>query len=215
MSYTPSYHYIPPASFHILTRFYDALCFLVGLGASFRRRILAAAPIAPHEHIVDVGCGTGIFIREALKKESTVAILGVDPDEKALGIAHRRLASYGRRVELTQGFAEALPVADDCLDACYSTLAFHHMPDDIKRSAIQEMYRVLKLGGRVVITDFGPSKSWWVRAILFFERHEYLDGNFRGLIPQFLDEVGFHNIRVVLQKFPHIETVVAEKKSGV
>lgn len=159
--------------------------------------------------VADIGCGTGVFLMIAKQKHPNVQFIGLDPDKQALAIAKRRLAKDRLSVELKESFAESLPLADQSVDICFSTLAFHHMPDTIKRNAIEEMYRVLKNGGKAVIGDFGARESTLLpRKVLFFEE---LEGNFKGLIPQYLKRANFKNINVANHHFPGIDIVVAEK----
>jgi ubiquinone/menaquinone biosynthesis C-methylase UbiE len=60
-------------------------------------------------------------------------------------------------VDLVQCAAELLPFDTDSMDVVYSVYLFHEMPDDARDSALREMYRVLKPGGLLVMTD---SAQW-------------------------------------------------------
>jgi len=194
-----------------LTPFYDAGCALIGLGASFKQQILLSIPVADGEVIADIGCATGVLLELAKNKYPCSRVIGIDPDRKALDIARRRLSRTQLEVELHEAFAEALPMPDNSVDVCFSSLAFHHMQDEIKRKAIEEMKRVLKPGGRVVIADFGPTKGRWLRRLLFFEKIEYLKGNLEGVVPRYINEVGFKKLAVAGKKFPGVVIFIAKK----
>ncbi len=213
MIYKPDYNYIPPVTWPILTPLFDFFCILGGLGPRFRAKVLSAAKLRDGIAVADIGCGTGVLLNAVKQKFPNIRCIGLDPDRKALGIAERRLAKAQLSVELKEAFAEALPLPDQSVDICFSTLALHHMPDESKRTATKEMYRVLKSGGTVVIADLGPTKSTLFPRLLFFEKIEYLEGNFKGVIPRYLKEVGFKNIQVADRHFPNIHIVVAEKSA--
>ncbi|OGH65448.1 MAG: hypothetical protein A3J66_02390 [Candidatus Magasanikbacteria bacterium RIFCSPHIGHO2_02_FULL_47_14] len=203
--------YLPPLSWSALTSFYDFFCSLFGLGKKFKRKILDCTQLSDDMAVVDIGCGTGVFLEMLKRKYPRVSCIGVDPDAKALSIAQRRLKRAGLAVELNQAFAQSLPLGDHSVDLCVSTLAFHHMPNEVKRQAMKEIYRVLKPGGHVVIADFGKSEGTFLRKVLFFEKLEYLEGNLKGYIENYIKEVGFHSYEIVGRHFPGINIVRARK----
>lgn len=211
MEYKPDYKYIPPITWSVLTPFYDFFCTISGFGSRLKKKILDAALLRDGMTVADIGCGTGMFLKIAKQKYQNVRFIGLDPDKQALAIAERRLERADLEVELKESFAESLPLGDRSVDVCFSTLAFHHMPDAIKRDAIMEIHRVLKNGGKAIIGDFGARENPFLRKILFFEKLEYINGNFKGLIPGYLKEANFKNIKVVDHHFPGIDIVIAEK----
>lgn len=211
MNYQPEYNYIPPIKWHWQTPWYDFFCTVSGLGKSFKEKVLQSAPIREGYRVADIGCGTGVFLEIAKQRYPNVQFIGLDPDQKALSIAKRQLARAGLAVELVQAYAESLPLASGSMDICFSTLAFHHMPNGIKQKAAQEIYRVLKPDGVVVIADFGESKSFFLRKMLFFEKMEYLEGNLNGLIPRYLQEAGFKTPETIGTHFPGIKILRAQK----
>lgn len=213
MSYIPAYKFIPPIKWSFLTPLYDFFCGIFGLGKKFKETVLESIPIKEKSTIADIGCGTGVLLEIAASKYPKAKLLGIDPDPISLLIAKRRIEKYGKRIILKKAFAESLPFDDNSIDVCFSTFAFHHMPDPIKRKAILEMHRVLKPGGWTVIVDFGETQSWLLRKILFFEKLEYIEGNFNGVIPQYLKKAGFKNIKVVERKYVLIDVLVAQKIS--
>lgn len=209
MSYKPAYEHIPPATYGFLTKFYDFGCEVLGLGKSFKRKILDSVEITDGSIILDVGCGTGVFLEVAKRKFPNSRVIGIDPDEEALAIARARLNRQHLIAELIHGYAEALSLSDKSIDICFSTLAFHHIPDGLKQKAIEEIRRVLKPGGKVVIADFGPSSNPFLKLILGFEKH--VKGNFQGLVIESLRRCGFRNIFSAGRKFPGLEILTAEK----
>lgn len=63
-----------------------------------------------------------------------------------------------------------------------------------------------------MIVDFGKTDSLVVHGLLpVWEKLEHVGEHFRGMIPRYLQEAGFHDIRVAGRKFPLIQTLVAEK----
>lgn len=194
---------------------YDAFCALLGLGRRFKEQVLGAVPIQPGAVVADIGCGTGVLLAAGKAKHPAARFIGIDPDEQALAIAKQRLQKAALDAELLQAYAEALPLPGESVDVCFSTLAFHHMPNEVKYRAVREMYRVLRPSGQAVIADFGPSQSRGLRRLLFFEKLEYLEGNLQGLIPRFLGEAGFQNIAEQGRHFPGVKIIVAQKSPPV
>ena len=211
MTYKPKYKYLPPAGVSVFTPLYDFGCTITGLGKRFKTKVLSATLLSDSMVVADIGCGTGVFLKIAKQKYPRVQFVGLDPDKQALAIAERRLTKAGLSVELREAFAESLPLESQSVDVCFSMLAFHHMPDKVKHKAVQEMYRVLKPAGVAIIADFGETKSVLFRKILFFERPEYLEGNLKGLIPQYLKEVGFKIPEIISSHFPGIMIMRAQK----
>ena len=211
MDYIPKYKYIPPVSWHILTPIYDLFCAMLGFGKSFRKRILNSVKLEDGFLVADIGCGTGVFLEVAKKQFPGVNFIGVDPDAQALNIAGYRFDKAGLVVELKEAFGEALSIADESIDVSFSTLAFHHMPDEVKYKAIGQMHRILKPGGVMVITDFGETKGmqFWLAHLL--KKHAYTKGNLEGLIPEYIQRAGFKNCQITGNSFSGIKIIKAQK----
>lgn len=99
--------------------------------------------------VLDVGCGTGVLLEAILRRFPAVRVTGVDPSPSMLQFARRRLPDHA---QLLDGRAEDLPVADSQFDAVVSCSAFHYF--DRPDKALEEMKRVLKPGGQLIITDW-------------------------------------------------------------
>ncbi len=108
--------------------------------------------IQPTDTVLEVGFGAGQAIRMAAEKVSDGCVMGVDLSETMVRVATRRNAQAVKagHVVLLQGNVAALPFEDQRFDKIMTihTLYFWSEPD----RAISELYRVLKPGGRVVIT---------------------------------------------------------------
>jgi len=98
--------------------------------------------------IADLGCGTG----EALSWLAPVVgrVIGVDLEQGMLDAAAERTRGL-TNVDLRHGGLEALPLADDEVDAVLVMLVLHHVPD-LKRAFV-ELQRVLRPHGTAVILD--------------------------------------------------------------
>ena len=105
--------------------------------------------VRPGECVLDVGCGTGILIHEISSRNPTVRLAGVDPSSEMLAIARGRVDPS---VKLEEAWAHELPYPPTTFDVVVSTNAFHYFRDP--HSALMEMRRVLKPGGRLLITDW-------------------------------------------------------------
>jgi ubiquinone/menaquinone biosynthesis C-methylase UbiE len=121
---------------------------------SLQKRALAELQPRAGDRVLDVACGAGALVLEVAPRVERA--VGVDLSDGMLRIARSRLgeAQEAQRldnVELLQGPSDALPFADGSFTALVCTTALHHFPDP--QRSIDEMARVLRPGGRLVIGD--------------------------------------------------------------
>jgi ubiquinone/menaquinone biosynthesis C-methylase UbiE len=98
--------------------------------------------------VLEVAVGTG---RNLSCYPDSVRLTGVDLSPAMLDIARARAAELGRKIDLREGDAQALPFADAAFDTVVCTLGLCGFPDD--RAAIEEMHRVLRPGGTLLLLD--------------------------------------------------------------
>ena len=117
------------------------------------RAVVECAALAPGEHVLDVGCGTGNAA--LLAAERGARVTGVDPAPRLLDVARKEAAALGLHARFALGHAAALPLANGEADVVVSVFGVIFAPDP--RAAAAEMARVTAPGGRIVLSAWIPS----------------------------------------------------------
>ena len=109
------------------------------------------------EMILDVGCGTGVFTLNILGLGTRV--IGLDISQPMLVRARQKAEKYPFRG--VAGDMRFLPFADECFDRVVSMTALEFIADG--QAAIEDLFRVAKKGGVVVVTTLNSLSPWAAR----------------------------------------------------
>lgn len=124
---------------------YEAF-FLPALFQEWTSRVADAAGIQPGQRVLDVACGTGVLARTVADRVGpNGAVVGLDLNEGMLAVARQKAPG----IRWQQGVAEALPFEDDTFDAVVSQFGLMFFED--RATALREMLRVLRPGGRLAV----------------------------------------------------------------
>jgi ubiquinone/menaquinone biosynthesis C-methylase UbiE len=120
-------------------------------------RLVALAALPPGAQVLDIATGTGwVALAAAERVGPTGRVLGVDQSPEMLARAQQKVTAAGvTNVEFQTGDAQRLDLADQRFDVVLCASALMIIPD--MRAALKEMHRVLKPGGQVVFSGFGPT----------------------------------------------------------
>ncbi|MCP8309479.1 MAG: arsenite methyltransferase [archaeon] len=161
----------------------------------------ALADLKEGEVVLDLGAGAGIDVFLAANKVGANGyVIGVDMTEEMVKKSSVLAKKYGyKNVEFRVGEIENLPVEDNSVDIIISNCVINLSPDKLR--TYQEAYRVLKLGGRVLISDLVTEgelpeeirKNFdaWAGCIAgALEKREYIDT---------IRKAGFRDVNIVSQ----------------
>jgi ubiquinone/menaquinone biosynthesis C-methylase UbiE len=193
--------FVPALRFDALTRIYDPVVAITSREGAFKRRLQQHARIKNGESVLDVACGTGTLAIEIKKDHPQAKVTGIDGDRAILQRAKAKAKEAGVKIDFQRGLSNELPYDGRSFDVVVSTLFFHHLTDEAKADTAEEIRRVLRLGGRVLIADWGRPQDPLMR--LFFLNVQILDGftntasNVAGRLPEFLRDAGLKRVSVV------------------
>ena len=123
---------------------------------------VAIAALREGQTVVDLGSGGGFDVFQAGEKvKASGRVIGVDMTPEMLAKARKNIGQYRQRtgldnVEFRLGEIECLPVPDNSVDVVLSNCVINLSPD--KPKVWREIYRVLKSGGKVSVSDLALLK---------------------------------------------------------
>ncbi|MDX9721559.1 MAG: methyltransferase domain-containing protein [Myxococcota bacterium] len=159
----------------------------------------------PGEHCLDMGSGRGQDVfRMAEAVGSTGKVYGLDITEAMLDKGRRTASKLGlENVEFVRSELERIPLSDSSLNLVISNCTINHAND--KRAVWSEIHRVLKPGGRFVVSDI-----YAIEPVPEEYRNDpeavaecWAGAELRELYLQTLDEVGFVHVEVLEESAPY------------
>ena len=159
---TASYRELTESAAQLYERF-----FVPAIATPAATELLARAGLRSGETVLDIACGTGLVARLAAAcVGATGSVTGLDLSPDMIEVAAGR-PSTGAPIEWRTADAVSLPLADQSFDVALCQMGLMFVED--KTAAVEEMYRVLRPDGRVVINTPGriqPPFSLMERAIV-------------------------------------------------
>ncbi len=146
-----------PGMFDSIAHRYDFLNHALSLNIDkrWRRQMIELCDVKPGEHVLDVATGTGDAAIEFGHRTRAARIVGLDPSTGMLEVARTKIAD--KRIELIEGNALALPFPDHSFDVVTIAFGLRNLPD--YQRGMNEMARVLRPGGRLVVLEFLPPRG--------------------------------------------------------
>ena len=138
------------ANFSNIYKFYDLINTVLTLGFDKSWREKAVSNLIGNT-VLDLGSGTGAAFDQLLNYETTA----IDPDKKML-----ELNTFENKV---LGSAEDLPFDDNSFDNVFCSFVWRNVTDTSK--ALEEVYRVLKPGGKFILLDMTRPKNPFLKML--------------------------------------------------
>ena len=177
-----------------------------------RTAYLDLLAIQPGEHVLDVGCGSGVPLRDMARRVGpTGRAVGMEYSPAFLTIARELAEQEGlaERIELHEGDARALPFSDGEFDLALAATVLRHIPGGER--GVAELARVVKPGGRVAVFEGDadgclinhPDRQLTRRIVASGSDNNNVDGQLARRLPGLMIEAGL--VEVQAQAFTTID----------
>jgi len=162
---------------------------------------------------LEIGPGPGYLGLEWLKKTTNTNLKCVEISGDMIKIAEKNTKEYHftDRVEYKEGKAEVIPFSDNMFDAVFTNGSLHEWPDTMK--AFNEIYRVLKRGGKFFISDLRRDMNPFMAFLLKMNSQpkEIRPGLISSIHAAYTKE----EIVVLLNKTPLKNAIVSKSMIGI
>lgn len=152
--------------FALISPRYDLMNRLMtgGRDVQWRRHVIRLAQPAPGARLLDLGAGTGDLAREALRQEPEARVTAVD-----FTLEMMRIGQRNGSLPWSAADALFLPFCEGTFDAIVSGFLMRNVID--VNLALEEQYRTLKPGGRIVILDTTRPKKNALSPLIWIHMH--------------------------------------------
>jgi ubiquinone/menaquinone biosynthesis methyltransferase len=152
-----------PKEFNKIARRYD---FATGMSQGYQTDLNYSASLLHlqgHEQVLDLCCGTGKSSKALLGYITTGKITGVDNSEGMLAEANKKFANecIAGKMEFQLQDAMELNFAPASFDCIFMAYGLRNMPD--YKKSVQQLFTLLKPGGKLVIHDYSLANTWYAR----------------------------------------------------
>lgn len=158
--------------FDIMAARYDLSNTIMSFGCQviWKKQAVAALGLKPGDRVIDVCGGTGDLSLQAAKyigPEGWVTLYDFNRAMIEAGLGKVSASPYGSRIRFIMGDAEAISLADGSFDAAMAGFGIRNLAHPVK--GFEEIYRVLRPGGRFMCLEFSqPTVTWFRRLYDFY-----------------------------------------------
>ncbi len=192
--------FVPALGQHWLTPLYDAAIAVTTRENKWRSALLRELSPTAGDVILDIGCGTGTLVSGIKRLVPESEVVGIDPDQSVLEIARAKSEHRSQEIRFVQGFGDEIgeKLKDCSVSKIVSSLVFHQVPIEGKRSILRAAYDLLPTDGEICIADFGEQRTALMRfcfkTVQRLDGFEYTQPNAEGCLPILLKDVGFTEV---------------------
>ena len=167
-----------PEMFDAIAKRYDVINTILSLGLhkKWKRRFVDQLPEGQNLQVLDIATGTGDIALACAHKKNIQNVTAIDPSEGMLEVAKER--AHDLNIDCIHGASEDLPFDAEKFDVITMSFGIRNVPNVI--DSLQEMHRVLKRGGSVMIMEFSRPRNRLVQ--ILFDIYVSLFGFTLGLI---------------------------------
>ena len=156
-----------------IARRYDLMNTLMTAGQDWywRQQVIERARLKPHARLLDIGAGTGDLAREALRQQPRARVVAADFTLEMMRVGRNRPETRETVTQLPWSGADALylPFPAKTFDAIVSGFLMRNVGD--LQLALQEQFRALKPGGRIIILDTTRPTRNLLSPLIWFHMH--------------------------------------------
>jgi SAM-dependent methyltransferase len=209
---------IPPRALRKRVHGHTQLFSFERVGAKVSKDILDA--VRPHmslnadSQVFDFGCGCGrvlVYFKDAAGCQMT----GSDIDGEATAWCRDNLAAFGNFFQ--NGALPPLPFADSAFDLVYSVSVFTHLPERMQFQWLEELQRVTKPGGFLLLTTRGTDQvplNWFQRLRFLVTGFVYVAGGKTPGLPDFYRNA-FHAEAYIRRKWSKLFELIEFRSGGI
>lgn len=193
---------------------YNAISGLAALAVGGQRRFrqlpLQGLEINADTEVLDLCCGAAPVTQFLVQSSRRVTGLDASP------VALQRASESVPQPKYVEGLAEEMPFADNQFDLVHTSVALHEMEPQQRWQILQEVYRVLKPGGRFTLVDFHKPKNFLflpgLAVFLWLFETETAWQLLETDLVQQLEQVGFKECQQNLHAGGSLQVIQAGKK---
>lgn len=192
-----------PQMFDRISGTYDLLnrTLSAGIDVYWRNQLVKELPSSGNLKVLDLATGTADLAITLAKQDLVNEVVGVDPSVGMLEVGKKKIAKLEhKKIELKTGNAMELEYDDNTFDVVTISFGIRNFPDPEK--GLQEIYRVLRPGGKLLILEFGVPKQPLKSPYLFY---------FRKVLPQLgaivsKDKTAYTYLNKTVEDFPYAKS---------